>query len=61
VREISHPHPGSPRLTSPHNISKYIRLWKNNQISSPHLPGYLCTARSSTPSIWPLTHHCRMG
>jgi hypothetical protein len=45
------PHPGSPQPTSPHSRSKWIRSWKNTQISSPHLPGYLCTVRSSTPSI----------
>jgi hypothetical protein len=28
-----------------------LRSWKNTRISSPHLPGYLCIVRSSTPSI----------
>jgi hypothetical protein len=37
--------------TSPHSRSKQMRSWKNTQISSPRLPGYLYTARSSTPSI----------
>jgi hypothetical protein len=36
---------------SPHNRRKWIRSWKNTQISSPLLPGYLCTTRSSIPSI----------
>ena len=61
VSEKSQPHLGPPWTTSPHNKIKWIRSWKNTQISSPHLSRYLCTVRSRIPLIWLPTHRYPMG
>ena len=37
----------------PHDNNKWTRSWRSNETYSPHPQGFLCTIRSSTPSIWP--------
>lgn len=56
VRGRSWPHPWSLGRVPPHNISRWIRSWKNTGISSPHPQGYPCTVMSSIRSIWLREH-----
>ena len=50
-RRIQWPRP--PDRAPPHDTYRWTRSWRSTRKSSPPPQRFLCTVRSSTPSIWP--------